>query len=59
MKKLIWFTILNTTSMVLLIISRFDSKIEGFDWLIFIPAVLIVLTLIHFFVERKTLNKLK
>lgn len=45
--------------MVLLIISRFFSETKGFDWLIFIPAVLIVLTLIHFFVERKTLNKLE
>ena len=59
MKKLIWFTVLNTTAMVLLIVSRFDSKNLGFDWLIFIPAVLIVLTLVHFFVERKKLNKLK
>ncbi|WP_456438129.1 hypothetical protein [Psychroserpens sp.] len=59
MKKLIWFTILNTTSMVLLIASRITSDSKGFDWLIFVPAVLIVLTLIHFFVERNKLNKLK
>lgn len=45
--------------MVLLIASRFASESKGFDWLIFIPAVLIILTLIHFFVERKKLNKLK
>ena len=59
MKKLIWFTILNTTSMVLLIASRFASESKGFDWFIFIPSILIVLTLIHFFIERKKLNKLK
>lgn len=47
--------------MVLLIASRFasDREINGFDWFIFIPSVLIVLTLIHFFVERNKLNKLK
>jgi hypothetical protein len=45
--------------MVLLIVSRLNSESEGFDWLIFIPFVLIVLTLIHFFAERKKLNKLK
>ena len=28
--------------MVLLIASRFASESEGFDWLIFIPAVLII-----------------
>jgi uncharacterized membrane protein len=59
MKKLIWFTVLNTTSMALLIASRFDSKNDGFDWLIFIPSVLIILTLILFFIERKKLNQLK
>ncbi len=59
MKKLIGFTILNIASMVLLIISRFPSETEGFDWYIFISIVLIVLTLIHFFVERNKLNKLE
>ena len=59
MKKLIWFTILNCLSMGLLILSRFDSDKEGFDWYIAIPIVLIILTVIHFFVERKKLNKLK
>ncbi len=59
MKKLIGFTILNITAMLFLIASRFTSETEGFDWLIFIPVVLIVLTLIHFFVERNKLNKLK
>ena len=59
MKKLIWFTILNTSSMVLLIMSRLTFEAVGFDWLIFIPAILILMTLIHFFVERKKLNKLK
>jgi len=58
-KKLIWFTILNTLAMVLLIISRLDSKNGGFDWLIFAPTLLIILTLVHFFVERNKLNKLK
>jgi hypothetical protein len=59
LKKLIWFTILNTSSMVLLIMSRLTFESVGFDWLIFIPAILILMTLIHFFVERKKLNKLK
>ncbi len=59
MKNLIWFTILNTTAMVLLIASRFASKSEGFDWFIFISTVLIVLNLVHFFVERNKLNKLE
>ncbi|WP_431133177.1 hypothetical protein [Psychroserpens mesophilus] len=59
MKKLIWFTVLNTASMALLIASRLTSETEGFDWFIFISAILIVLTLIHFFVERNKLNQLK
>lgn len=45
--------------MVLLIMSRLTFESVGFDWLIFIPAILILMTLIHFFVERKKLNKLK
>lgn len=45
--------------MVVLIMSRLASESEGFDWLIFIPVLLILLTLVHFFIERNKLNKLK
>ncbi|WP_323787387.1 hypothetical protein [Psychroserpens sp.] len=60
MKKLIWFTLLNTSAMGLLIVSRVGSEKDNMDWvLIAIAFLLILVNLIHFFVERKKLNKLK
>ncbi|WP_033959646.1 hypothetical protein [Psychroserpens jangbogonensis] len=60
MKKLIWFTVLNTAAMVLLIASRIGSEKDRIDWvLIAIAFILIIVNLVHFFVERDKLNKLK
>ena len=60
MKKLIWFTLLNTSAMVLLIASRIGSEKDKIDWILAaIAFILIIVNLIHFFVERNKLNKLK
>ena len=60
MKKLIWFTLLNTSAMVLLIASRIGSEKDKIDWILTaIAFILIIVNLIHFFVERNKLNKLK
>jgi fatty acid desaturase len=58
MKKLIWFTVLMTLSMILLILGRLLSG-KGFDWLTIIPTLILGAIIIHFFVEYKKLNNLK
>ena len=59
MKKLLIFTLLNTLSMLLLMVSRLPLEDDGFDWLFIGAILLIVVTWAHFFWERNRLNKLK
>lgn len=58
MKKLIWFTVLLSLSMIFLIASRLISG-NGFDWLALFPMIMLVAIIIRFFIEYKKLNKLK
>lgn len=44
--------------MSLIITSRLISE-NGFDWLAIIGLIILVATIIHFFIERKKLNQLK
>ena len=58
MKKLVWFTVLNILSLGLMIFSQLAPN-KGFNWIIAVGILLILATVIHFFVEYKKLNKLK
>lgn len=58
MKKLIWFTVIMSLSQGLMILSQLLSD-KGNNWILMFAVLLIIVILIHFFVEYNKLNKLK